>query len=173
MRAFHAVHPTRTVLLVVAALAAAVAIAVLGSRSPASAQAPGTMVLNVTELEKGSTFTHIRNTRTKNRQANLRGDQFVFTNPIADAAGKVVGKLHVECVTTKGSPNFLKSTSVCSGVMTLSGGSLTLQALVSPGIATTNGAITGGTGAHANARGTFVSVEGRNGSSKDTITLVG
>ena len=56
--------------------------------------------------------------------------------------------------------------------MTLSGRTLMLQALVSPGIATTNGAITGVTGTYAGARGSFVSVEGKGGS-KDTITLLG
>ncbi len=162
----------RIVLLSVLALTPAVAIGVLGWRSPASAQAPGATVLNVTELEQGSTFTHVRNTKTKNRNSNLRGDQIVFTNRVADAAGKVVGKLHVECVTTKGSSNFRTSQAACSGVMTLTGGSLTLQALVSPGVATTHGAITGGTGLYAGARGSLVSVEGKSGS-KDTITLLG
>ncbi|MEA2190828.1 MAG: hypothetical protein QOI73_949 [Solirubrobacteraceae bacterium] len=165
-------RPVRIALLLLAALAAAVAVAFAVSRSPASAQAPGTTVLTLTELEKGSTFSHIRNTKTKNRQSNLRGDQIVFTNPMADAAGKTVGRLHVECVTTKGSSNFMRSTIACSGVMTLPGGSLTLQALVSPGVATTAGAITGGTGTYAGARGSFTSVEGRSGS-KDTITLIG
>ena len=50
-------------------------------------------------------------------------------------------------------------------------GTLTVQAMNSPGVATTTGAVTGGTGAYANARGTFTSVEGRSGST-DTITLV-
>ena len=51
-------------------------------------------------------------------------------------------------------------------------GTLVLQAMNSPGVATTTGAITGGTGAYANARGTFTSVEDRKGNSADTITLV-
>ena len=53
--------------------------------------------------------------------------------------------------------------------MTLPGGTLTFQTITSPGTPTTNGAITGGTGAYANARGTFVRPEGK----ADTITLVG
>jgi len=171
MRTLNPARPARIALLVVVALAAA-AIAVIGSRSPASAQAPAATVLTFTELDKGSTFAHIRNTKTKNRRSNLLGDQIVFTNPMADTGGKVVGKLHAECVTTNGSPNFMNSTITCSGVVKLPGGTLTLQALASPGVATTTGAITGGTGIYANANGVFVSVEGRGGS-KDTITLAG
>jgi hypothetical protein len=162
----------RTALVLVLALAAAVVIAAIGSRSPAAAQAPGTQTLTLTELEKGSTFSHIRNTKTKNRRANLRGDLDVFTNPLADATGKVVGTLHAGCFTTKGSPNFLKSTMACSGVMTLTGGTLTVQALVSPGASSLSGAITGGTGTYAGARGNFVSAN-VTGGSKDTITLLG
>ena len=87
------------------------------------------------------------------------------------APASVVGRIHVQCVTTAGASNFMKSKLTCSGVMVLAQGSLTLQAISSPGVATTNGAITGGTGVYANARGTFTSVEGRSGST-DTIMLV-
>lgn len=77
----------------------------------------------------------------------LLGDLIVFTNPLADPAGKVVGRIHVQCVTTTGSSNFLKSKLTCGGVMALPGGTMTLQAMTSPGTPTTTGAITGGTGA--------------------------
>ena len=99
------------------------------------------------------------------------GDLIVFTNPLADGAGKRVGRIHVECVTTAGSSNFEKSIATCSGAIVTAQGSLMLQAMSTPGAATTTGAITGGTGAYANARGTFSSVEGKGGST-DTITLV-
>ena len=139
--------------------------------SAASADAPATPTLTVAELDKGSTFKHVRNTKTRNQRSNLMGDLIVFTNPLADSTGKKVGKLHANCVTTVGSSNFLKSKMSCTGSMVLAQGTLTFQAIVSPSVATTTGAITGGTGAYANARGTFTSVEGGNGST-DTITLV-
>ncbi len=164
-------RPSRTALAVLAVVALAVAAAGLGVRSSASAQAPGATTLTFTELEKGSTFKHVRNTKTRNQRSNLLGDLIVFTNPVADGTGKVVGKLHVQCVTTVGSSNFLKSKLTCSGVMALAQGSLALQAITSASSPTTTGMITGGTGAYANARGTFSSVEGRSGSA-DTITLV-
>ena len=139
--------------------------------SVASADAPAATSLTFKELEKGSTFKHVRNTKTKNPRSNLMGDLIVFTNPLTDTSGKVVGRQHVQCVTTAGASNFMKSKLTCAGVMVLAQGTLTLQAISSPGVATTNGTVTGGTGVYANARGTFTSVEGRSGST-DTIMLV-
>ena len=134
----------------------------------ASAQGGRTLTFN--ELEKGSTFVHIRNTKTKSRRANSAGDVIAFTNPMADASGRVVGRSHVECVTTIGARNFLKSALTCSGVAVLRDGTLAMQANTRPNDATTTGAITGGTGAYANARGVFTSQERRDGS-VTTITL--
>jgi hypothetical protein len=162
----------RGILAALAVAAIALLALAIGQRSPASAQGPAGTVLKLTELEKGSTFKHVRNSRSASQRSNLLGDLIVFTNPLADAAGKVVGRLHVKCVTTTGSSNFLKSKLTCDGVMVLPGGTLTLQAITGPGSATTNGAITGGTGVHANARGVLVSTERRSGGSDDTVTLV-
>ena len=157
----------RTVLAaVLIALAAAVAL-----RSSASAQAPATRTLTFTEAQKGSTFKHIRNTETKSQRANSLGDLIVFTNPLADASGKKVGKLYVSCTTTVGSRNFLKSTLTCAGVAVLPDGTLTIEANSSPSIPTTTGAVTGGTGAYAGARGVFVSRETKTAIT-DTVTLL-
>lgn len=160
----------RTTMLAVLALVVVAATA-LGLRSSASAEAPAGTTLTFTELNKGSTFKHIRNTKTKNRRSNLMGDLIVFTSPLAGSAGQRVGRIHVQCVTTVGSSNFEKSNAACSGSMVTAQGTLTLQAMNSPGVARTVGAVTGGTGAYANARGTFTSVEGRDGNSADTVTL--
>ncbi|HVF78503.1 MAG TPA: hypothetical protein VNA28_09410 [Solirubrobacteraceae bacterium] len=162
----------RVALVAVGVSALALLALAFALRSPASAQDPGTTVLTFTELEKGSTFKHVRNTKSASRQSNLLGDLIVFTNPMADAAGKAVGRLHAVCVTTTGASNFLRSKLTCDGVIALAGGTMTLQAITGPGSATTTGAITGGTGAYANARGVFVSTERKNGGSDDTITLV-
>lgn len=164
-------RPGRTTMLAVLALLVVAAIG-LDLRSSASAEAPAGITLTFTELDKGSTFKHIRNTKTKNRRSNLMGDLIVFTSPLADSAGQRVGRIHVQCVTTVGSSSFEKSNASCSGSMVTAQGTLTLQAMNSPGVATTVGTVTGGTRAYANARGTFTSVEGRNGNSTDTVTLV-
>jgi hypothetical protein len=138
----------------------------------ASAQSPGGRTLSFTELEKGATFKHVRNTKPKSPRANSLGDILVFTNPLADASGRVVGRLHVSCATTAGARNFLKSAITCSGTYVLRDGTLTAQGTFRVGGATTTIAITGGTGAYANARGVLVSKDDRTGA-HDTITLAG
>jgi hypothetical protein len=149
-------------------LATLVASAAILVATSASAQAGRT--LTFTELEKGSTFTHIRNTKSTSERANTQGDVLAFTYPLAAASGRVVGRLHVECVTTVGARNFVKSIMTCSGVAVLKDGILAIQATASPGVPTTSGAVTGGTGAYTNARGVFVSRPGQHGS-VDTFTL--
>lgn len=136
----------------------------------ALAQSSPARTLRLQELEQGSTFVHIRNTKTKAERSNSQGDLLAFTNPLANATGARVGLIQIECVTTTGASNFLESVLTCTGVVVLHDGTLTLQASSSPGVPTTTGAITGGTGVYANARGVFVSKEGKHGS-QDTITI--
>jgi hypothetical protein len=158
------------ILAAILALGALAAAALLGPG--ASAQSPAGRTISLTELEKGSTFKHVRNTKTKSSRANSLGDVIVFTNPLADASGQVVGKLHASCATTVGARNFLKSSMTCDGVAVLRDGTLTWQAALKVGASSVNGAVTGGTGAYANARGVLVSREDRSGT-HDTITLAG
>jgi hypothetical protein len=145
--------------------------AVLMLRSSASAQDPGARTITLRETERGGTFAHIRNTKGASQRSNLAGDVIVFTNPVVDAAGKRIGKTSVGCVTTTGSRNFMKSALTCHGVTELPDGSLMMQATVAPDAPVTSGAVTGGTGAYANARGVFTSTEGESGS-RTTVTLV-
>jgi Dirigent-like protein len=140
--------------------------------SSASAQAPGPRTLTLKELDKGATFLHVRNSKPKSRQANSTGDLIVITNPVVDATGAPLGRSHVTCVTTIGARNFTKSTVTCSGVMALRDGTLTLQGNITLNSQTTTAAVTGGTGAYANARGVLVSRPSGTGT-EDTITLVG
>jgi hypothetical protein len=144
--------------------------AALTLRSTASAQDPAPRTITIRETERGGTFAHIRNTKGASQRSNLAGDLIVFTNPIVDAAGKQIGRTSVSCVTTTGARNFMKSRITCSGVSELPDGALTLQAVVSPNERVTNGAVTGGTGAYANARGVFTSTEERSGS-QTVVTL--
>jgi hypothetical protein len=151
------------------ALSALVLAAIVASLvSGASAQDPATATLTFKTLDKGSTFKHVRNTKPSSPQANPTGDVIVFTNPVADGSRNVVGTLYAECTTTKGARNFLRSTTTCTAVIDLRNGTLTLQANSKPGVPTTTGAVTGGTGPYANARGVFVA-DDRSGDL--TITL--
>ena len=144
--------------------------ALLSLRSSASAQDPGARTITLRETERGGTFSHIRNTKGASQRSNLAGDVIVFTNPIVDADGKRIGKSSVSCVTTTGSRNFMKSALTCTGVTELPDGSLMLQAMLAPNAPETIGAVTGGTGAYANARGVFTSTEERSGS-QTVVTL--
>jgi hypothetical protein len=161
---------TRTTVVLVALLGLLAAVVLL--RSSASAQEPGTRTLTLKELEQGATYTHIGNTKGAPRRSNLQGDLLVFKNPLTDASGKRVGKISVSCTTTTGARNIVMSTLTCVGLLVLADGTLTVQANSSPGSPTTTGAVTGGTGAYANARGVFASTA-RRGGSDDTITLAG
>jgi Dirigent-like protein len=149
-----------------AASATVVAIALPG----AAAQTPTARTLTFHELDKGATFVHVRNTPTKARQSNLLGDAIVFTNPVTDASGAPVGRLHASCVTTTGANDFRKSLYTCTAVLHLRDGDLFGQFIAEASASSTAGAVTGGTGAYANARGTIVSTQGDHGSD-DTITL--
>ncbi len=158
-------------ILAAVALAALAAVVLIGPG--ASAQAPAARTITFTELEKGATFKHIRNTKPKSAASNMLGDVIVFTNRIADASGKVIGKNHAVCATTVGAPrNFAKSTITCHGSVVLGDGTMTWQGAFRAGGSTSTSAITGGTGAYANANGVVVSKQVK-GSTHDTITLVG
>jgi hypothetical protein len=159
------------ILAAILALGALAAAVLLGPG--ASAQSPAGRTVTLTELAKGSTFKHVRNTRTKSQRANSLGDVIVFTNPLADASGKVVGRLHASCATTVGARNFLKSVITCDGAAVLRDGTLHWQASFKVGASAVKGAITGGTSAYANARGGFVSAKDERGGSQDTFTLAG
>ena len=155
-----------------AATAATATTAVVVVLSSASAQTPAPRTLILHELDKGSTYTHVRNTRTASQQSNSQGDLIVFTNPVTDASGTRTGKLHAQCVTTVGARDFRKSTITCTAVLHLRDGDLMGQFISSLAGTTTTGAITGGTGAYANARGVIESKHTQAGSD-DTITLTG
>ncbi|MDP9345123.1 MAG: dirigent protein [Actinomycetota bacterium] len=114
----------------------------------------------------------MRNAPKAPRPASLQGDVFAFTNPLTDDAGARVGTLHAHCVTTVGARDFRRSTLTCTVTLHLRDGDLMGQTDLRPMSDTVTGAVTGGTGAYANARGVVVSKAGRSGST-DTITLVG
>jgi Dirigent-like protein len=150
--------------------APALAAIVVVLASGASAQDPATRTLTFKTLDKGSTFTHVRNTKARSERANSTGDVIVFTNPLVDGSGAVVGRLYADCTTTKGARDFLRSTMTCTGVVDLRNGTLTLQANSKPRVPVTTGAVTGGTGAYANAHGVFASKDAKAGGDT-TITL--
>lgn len=154
---------------VVAALATGGVLMVSGS----SAQAPGGQTVNL--VVKNYTFKPIDvPPRERNPENGGRGDSFVLSALVTDAAGVRKGTFDVVCTTTAGGRN---GRSVCDGGYSLKEGAIYLTTVFknsSEGDA--SGGIIGGTRAYAGARGTFVSVDRRGTAggdpSDDTITLL-
>jgi hypothetical protein len=144
----------------------------------AGASAATTTTLTFQEPEKGSTFTYVDVAPTAPTKhgfptAISPGDQLVLTNPLTEGT-KTIGKLRARCTATapaKTNSNtaFLQAHFICEGVFTLPGGTLYANASIVKG--GTEGAITGGTGKYAGARGTILSKEVKGGSAT-TITLL-
>lgn len=131
-------------------------------------------VLTFKELDNGATVHFVDNPPT----ATLKhggvffspGDELITTNPLA-MEGRIVGKTRVICTATTAA-NTRKPSSgafICNGIAKLPGGSLILVGEAGEGV--TEGAVTGGTGIYAGARGTIVSKPGKGGST-NTVTLV-
>jgi hypothetical protein len=137
------------------------------SATDASGQ-PAAGTLTFKELDRGATFSHIRNTKGP-RQSNQQGDLIASVSPLVDMSGSRLGKLHLACVTTSGARNFLKSEMTCTAIAALRDGTVTAQ-FVDRLDRTTAGAITGGTGAYAGATGVFVSKRTGSGA-VDTLTF--
>jgi hypothetical protein len=139
--------------------------------------AAATRTITFQELEKGSTFAFIDNAPTSELRHGFpvkisAGDQFVGTNPLA-SGGKKIGELRTLCVATKSvsAKNFDAAGFICSGTFTFGGQGTLVASAVIGSHSGTEGAIVGGTGIYANARGTFVTKEGK-GTSTVTVNLV-
>jgi hypothetical protein len=163
--------------------AAIAAIALLAALVvPASAQAPPATTLTLKELGKGTKFAFIDNAPRAKISNGLPsqslGDMTVQHKPLADAAGKRVGSLHLTCTVTVANKNPNKATALCNGIYKLATGSISVMFLTGPQAGTgeaTVGSVTGGTGSYANARGVFRSVDAvpaAAGAFDTTFTLV-
>lgn len=140
----------------------------------AGTAAAATTTLTFKEPEKGSTFAFVDNAPTSQKKHGFptkfsAGDELIFTNPL-EAEGKLVGKIRVTCTATQNasSKHLAAAGFICSGIAKIPGGTLVFAAELSEG--NTEGAITGGSGKYAGARGSFVSKEGKS-SSTTTVTL--
>jgi hypothetical protein len=143
----------------------------------AGSASAATTTLTFKEPEKGSTFAVVDNAPTSKKKHGFptkfsAGDEVIFTNPL-EAEGKLVGKIRVVCTATNSasSKNFAAAGFICSGIAKIPGGTLIFAAELTEG--NTEGAITGGSGKYAGARGSFVSKEPEGkGASTTTVTLL-
>jgi hypothetical protein len=151
------------------AVVASAAAAALLAAAPAAAQAPPSLVFR--EVQKGSTFAFVDNpprNPTGRRPRLSPGDAFVVT--VSLTKGRVHrGTLRATCtiVATSKDPN--RAPSLCYGVFTFKEGQVVaVISVANLDAKRTVGAVIGGTGAYAGARGTFTSVVSRLGTI-DTI----
>ena len=165
--------PRRIAALCGAAVAAtaAVAVAIAG---PAGAQTPTAQTLTLTEPANGQ-FSIVDNPPKSRRHGeNTRfsvGDALVITNRVLDASRHRVGSVRAVCFITKAG-GFARAEADCLGVFALSGGNLYVTIpLVFSEDSTQTGVVVGGTGAYQGLHGTWTSVNHRDGSSTDTLTL--
>jgi hypothetical protein len=163
---------TRFAVLAAAVVAAAVvAVPVLADTSPDG------KTITFKELNKGSRFEYVDNppkNKPRVRPKFSVGDEFVIGNPLQDSQGSD-GDLRATCTVTKAAlapngNNINVTHPICVGGFTLRDGTLFAN-VTDAGAKGTHGAITGGTGAYAGARGTLDSVNTKTGSN-DTITLL-
>lgn len=141
--------------------------------NPASAIGEPTTI-TFKELEKGATFHFLDNAPEATLNHGVvsisPGDELLSTNPLS-MEGRIVGKIRVICTATSASntKNLNSAGFSCTGIARIPGGTLILVGEGREG--PTEGAITGGTGAYAGARGSFISRRGR-GFSTITATLL-
>jgi hypothetical protein len=161
----------------IAALAAAATAAAVVAVPVLADTSPDGKTITFKELDKGSRFDYIdnppKNPPHKAPKFSV-GDQFVIGNPLKDSQG-ADGDLRAVCTTTKPAPasnstNINTTHPICVGGFTLRDGTIFVD-VADAGAKGTHGAITGGTGAYAGARGTLDSVNTKTGAN-DTITLL-
>jgi hypothetical protein len=153
----------------VVALAATGCALVLGS----AASAKGPTTLTFKELNKGSTFAFVDQapmSKGKGEPSASAGDLIVFTNPLANATGKRIGRLYMHCAAVVAARRAADAPFACEGMLVLGSGTLSVQTFLAHAGATVHGSVTGGTGSYANARGTLRSQPTKTGAD-DTITF--
>jgi len=153
---------TRSKLLALPAVAAAVVATAVAFTGASAAQDPAGTTITFQESDKGARFAIADvapKSRGKGEPFMSLGDNFTFSNPLL-RDGQRAGTVYNHCVVTQPGP-ISRHGALCEAVLALPDGNLFAQA------ATTRGggdrvaaAVTGGTGAYAGARGTSTSESG-------------
>jgi hypothetical protein len=156
-------------------LAALVSCCALLAAFASTAAAIAPVQIEFKEPEKGGTFAFIdqapKTTFGKHGEPKLisAGDELVITTPVLEN-GKKIGHLQATCTATKTSNNFIAASFECFGTYVLKGGTMVASTTLGSG-KSNEGAILGGTGIYANARGTFVTTE--HGAYSTTVVSLG
>ncbi len=142
--------------------------------SVASSQTPpaGPRALAFTEVENKTPCCIVDvapKSHSKREPMMSPGDQLVFSQKVRDPSGKPIGTLYGDCSAITHAP-LTRARFICNSVYAFSDGTMTATGLGGVGAPTSTGAITGGTGAYANAHGTFSSETTKTGN--DTIVTL-
>jgi hypothetical protein len=161
----HSIYRTGTCLI----LAAVTALSAFTGSAEAA-----TTTLHFEETEKGSTFAYVDNPPTAKKRHGFptkisAGDMIVLYNPLVEG-GKRIGHLSASCVATKSTRKFAAAGFNCTGTFVLPGGTLAASAIIAGNA--TEGAIIGGTGKYAGARGSFTAPETKGPNTPVTVTLL-
>ena len=139
--------------------------------APAAAQS---QTLTVKETARGGTTDVVdhppKSPKGGSDRRLSKDDTLVITNPLVDTSNRSIGRVRVTCAVTKAG-GFDKAAADCLGVFQMKAGRLYVTLPLDFASATTNGTVLGGTGAYAGLRGTWTSVQHRDGSATDTFTL--
>jgi hypothetical protein len=143
----------------------------LVAAAPAAAQ---TQTLTVKETAGGGTtdvVDHPPKSPKGGAERRLsKDDTLVITNPLRDTSNRPIGRVRATCAITKAG-GFDKAAADCLGVFEMKAGKLYVTLPLEFASTTANGTVLGGTGAYAGLRGTWTSVQHRDGSATDTFTL--
>lgn len=134
-----------------------------------SAGAAGPTTFSVTESEKGAIFKTVDVApKARNPTDVSLGDELVFTIPLT-AGGKKVGRVYGVCVVVVKQ----HGKDLCTSTYAFPHqGTLVTSMIFNPAKRTNQGAIVGGTGVYAGARGTFTIRNETKGGDKATFTLL-
>jgi hypothetical protein len=130
-------------LLAAGAVAGGVASVTAGGQG--SGPPAGTLTLLATTKDGDGSFVDLP---PKSRSGPSDGDEFVGRGTVADASGARAGSLDYVL-------KFTGRKALLRGALSLTGGKLFFEELATDGAKVTRGAIVGGTGAYAGARGDF------------------
>ena len=153
--------PTLPRLAMTAVAASAVAMAIGGvSIAHAGGAHASQHRMTLTEVQTGSAFVSISHTK-----GGKPGDGFIFHSKLSTRAGKQVGTLDAECILV------LMKHTLCTGVFTLPGGTVSGTALIPDNNGPVRVAVTGGTGRYATVRGQVTSHSTGENTSRDVFEL--
>jgi allene oxide cyclase-like protein len=141
------------------ASAAAVAAAAIGLPS-ATARTAGPRTFTLVEHAGGLSAVDLPPIAASATAPPSRGDMVVFNKPLTTPGGRRAGTLHAVCTVTQPHRSIETAMFQCDGTYVLSRGQLTFSTAARIGSAPKlTVAVTGGTGAYADARGVIVSTE--------------